>query len=337
MIEPSASSGLPRVHVIGTGGTIAGSRAAAAGRSSYTSAVESIEDLMAGLPGIEERAELSAEQLFQKDSSDIGLTDMCIIARRIQEVLDSGEVDGVVVTHGTDTLEESAFLVNLVVDTDKPIVFLGSMRPADALSADGPDNLFDAICVAASETAHGMGALIVFDDLILAARDATKSHTTRTDAFRSPHGELGDVVDSQVRFFRSPARRHTSSSAFARIDLGDLPRVELLATNPDFPAVILDCHVATGVAGFVHVGAGNGNIATSMVPLLEAQVRAGRPVVRATRVGAGSVTRNGAGNDDAHGFIAADDHNPAHARLLLTLALSLTDDPEHIQRWFWTH
>ncbi|MGL4831084.1 MAG: asparaginase [Propionibacteriaceae bacterium] len=330
-------SSLPHLVVIGTGGTIAGSHAAAGGKQSYTSAVETVESLIARLPGIAERARVSAEQLYQLDSSDIGFSAMCRLAMRIQELLDRDDVDAVVVTHGTDTLEESAFLVNLVVDSDKPIVFLGSMRPADALSADGPDNLYDALLVASSDNAKGQGVLVVFDDMILAARDACKSHTTRTDAFRSQHGELGDVVDNEVRFFRTVARRHTSGSAFARVALDQLPRVESVTTHPEFPLAILDAYVAADTRGLIHVGTGNGNIAHAMISTLDALVTHGIPVVRATRVHAGIVTRNGAVPDDDHGFIAADDHSPAHARILLSLALALTDDVEQIQRWFWTH
>lgn len=330
------SVNLPQVVVIGTGGTIAGRRSAAHGNE-YASAVTAIDDIVAAVPGIERLADVRAEQLFQVDSVNMSLPMMIQLARRVDELLQADEVAGIVVAHGTDTLEESAFLLNLVINSDKPVVLCGSMRPADAISADGPDNLYDAIAVAAHPRSVSRGVLVAFDDQVFAARDVRKANTTRTDAFQSPYGALGEVVDSVPRFVRTVTRAHTTSSAFSIDDLGNLPRVETIHTHPEMSPLVLDALVDAGVAGLVHVGPGNGNISTPILAKLDELTRRGVIVVRASRVGSGVVTRNGAGNDDAHGFVAADDHTAPKARILLSLALTKTHEPKEIQRLFWQH
>lgn len=327
----------PHVVIIGTGGTIAGSRHAAHG-SSYASAVTGIDAIVAAVPGVAELADLSAEQLFQLDSVEMDLAHMVTLARRVDELLERDDVDAVVVTHGTDTMEESAFLCSLVINSDKPVVFLGSMRPADALSADGPDNLYDAVAIAAHPASRGRGVMVVFDDQIHAARDVTKTNTVRTDAFRSPYGPLGDVIDGHPSYVRSVAKRHTTTSAFdITAVVGPLPRVECIMTHPEMPLELLDSLAAAGTRGIVHIGPGNGNISSPVVAKLDELRAQGVMVVRATRVGSGIVTRNGAGDDDAHDFVAADDHNPVKARILLALALTRTSDAAEIQQIFWDH
>lgn len=327
---------LPHVVVVGTGGTIAGQRKAAQG-SAYAAAVTGINELLDAVPELRDLARLSAEQVFQVDSTEMRIDDMLTLARRVQSLLEQDDVDAVVVTHGTDTMEESAFLLNLVIDSPKPIVFLGSMRPADALSADGPDNLFDAVALAAHPDSVGQGVLVAFDDQILPARDVTKTNTVRTDAFRSPYGPLGEMLDGRPHFVRRVARRHTTHSAFRLSELGALPRVDQVRTYADLPLEVLDAFAAAGAQGLVHVGPGNGNISRPVLAKLDELVARGIVVVRSSRVGAGVVTRNGAGSDDAHGFVAADDHNPGKARILLALALTQTRDPLEIQALFWEH
>lgn len=330
-------SALPHVMILGTGGTIAGSRKAAHGNA-YASAVTGIDAMIDAVDGLKDLAWLSAEQVFQRDSVEFDLRDMVVLARRVDEVLARDDIDAVVVTHGTDTMEESAFLCSLVINSDKPVVFLGSMRPADALSADGPDNLYDAVAVAAHPDSRGKGVLVVFDDQIHAARDVTKTNTVRTDAFRSPYGPLGDVIDGHPSFVRSVAKRHTTTSAFDITALAtELPRVECIMTHPQMPLELLDALVEAGTRGIIHIGPGNGNISAPVIEKLDELRRRGVVIVRATRVGSGIVTRNGAGDDDAHDFVAADDHNPQKARILLSLALTRTDRTEDVQRYFWQH
>ncbi|MGL5405907.1 MAG: asparaginase [Propionibacteriaceae bacterium] len=327
---------LPHIVVLGTGGTIAGSRCAATDQD-YAAAISGVEALLDAVPELSSLARLSAEQLFQLDSVEMDLTHMIALARRVDELLKDDDVDAVVITHGTDTMEESAFLLHLVINSDKPVVFLGSMRPADAISADGPDNLLDAVAVAAHPTSRNRGVLVVFDDQVHSARDVTKVSTTRTDAFRSPHGALAEVVEGAPRWVRGLTRRHTTTSAFNIDDLAAMPRVEVIMTHPEMPLELLDALAAAGTKGVIHIGAGNGNISTPVMKHLDYLASRGMTIVRASQVHTGIVTRNGAVPDDKHGFVAADDHNPAHARLLLALALTETCDSHQIQQLFWTH
>ncbi|WP_168582143.1 asparaginase [Gephyromycinifex aptenodytis] len=327
----------PGVVILGTGGTIAGSTAAALGHH-YTAGVLSIEELLASAPGLADIAQLRCQQLFSLDSVELDLPRQLQLARRVAQIAADPDVDGVVITHGTDTMEESAYLLHLLVGTDKPVVLTGAMRPADAPGADGPANILDAVTVAASPAAHGLGTLVVFGGAVHSGREVSKRISSRLDAFDSFHGPLGDVSEQGLLLYGRPARRFGADSAFELASLPEsLPSVELLLSHPDMPASICRAILDSGAAGIVHAGPGGGNVATPVARMLDEARERGVVVVRSSRVGAGVVARNGAVSDTEHGWVAAGDLNPFKARVLLALALTQTSDVATIQRLFDTH
>jgi glutamin-(asparagin-)ase len=259
------------------------------------------------------------------------------LARRVAALCARDDVDGVVITHGTDTLEELAYFLHLVTPTRKPIVLTGAMRPATALSADGPANLLAAVAVAAHPSSAGRGALVVMEGQIHSARDAAKTHTLRLDAFASPHGPLGLVVEGVPRWYRAPTRPHTADSEFDIRRIDALPLVGIVAGHGNMRREIYDAWAAAGARAIVHAGVGAGTVPTQIVPALRELCQRGVLIVRASRTGAGPVIRNAGFDDDACGSIAADDQPPPRARLLAALALTRWPDAQQAQRAFWRY
>ncbi len=244
----------------------------------------------------------------------------------VAEILDRGAADGVVVTHGTNTLEETAWLLHLTVATDAPIVLTGAMRPASALSADGPLNLVEAVRVAASSAARGLGVLVVMDDTIHGARDVAKANTLRVDAFSSPMtGPLGRVDgDGRVVITSRPMRGTTLRGAYAGVDLHALSRVDVVASYQGADGALIDAAVGAGARGIVSAGTGDGYPTPWQVEALERASAAGVAIVQSTRVGSGRVPPLPA--LIARAWIAADDLGPWKARILLRLALAASED-----------
>ncbi len=328
---------LPRIAIVATGGTIAGS-AASSTALGYTSATVGVEQLMAAVPELGELAEVSGEQLLRIGSEDIGDAEWLLLARRVNALLAGDDVDGVVVAHGTDTLEETAYFLNLVVKSAKPLVLVGAMRPSTALSADGPGNLYGAVALAASPEAAGKGALVALNNQIHAARDVCKTNTSTPDAFKTPElGALGHISGRRALFYRQGTRLHTSASEFDVGALDALPQVEIVYSHAGVSRIAVDAFVAAGARGIVHAGFGDGSMAAAVKPALVAARGKGCVVVRASRVGQGSVARNGVADDDALGFVVADTLSPQKARILLMLALTVSDDAAQIQRMFYTY
>lgn len=327
----------PHIVIVGTGGTIAGSSAAAADHH-YTAGVLSVDDLLASAPGLQDIAELSCEQLFSLDSVELDLDTQLALARRVAQIVRDPQVDGVVLTHGTDTMEESAYLLHLLLRTETPVVLTGAMRPADDPGADGPANLLDAVTVAASERARGLGTLVLFGGAVHSGREVSKRIANRLDAFESFHGPLGEVAGGTLHLYQRPARRFGEASAFDLEALPQtLPAVEYLLAHPGMPAAICEAIVTSGAAGIVHAGPGGGNVASPIIEMLDRAREAGVVVVRSSRVGAGVVGRDGSVSDTEHGWIAAGDLNPFKARVLLALALTMTQEAARIQDIFDTH
>jgi L-asparaginase len=230
----------------------------------------------------------------------------------------------VVVTHGTDTLEETAYLLHLSVKSDKPVVLTAAMRPSSALSADGPLNLLNAVIVAGNAKARGQGVLVAFNNRIHSARDVVKTSTYAVDAFQSPEiGALGWVQDGRVEFQRSVVRPHTGATPFV-IDSNSAawPLVEVVTSYAGVSRVAVDALVSAGVKGIVVAGTGNGSIHSTVQTALAEAAAKGVAIVRSSRVGSGHVMRNGAAADDALGFVTAGALNPYKARVLLMLALA---------------
>ncbi len=331
------SNSLPRIAVLATGGTIAGSAADATNTAGYQAGVIGVDRLLAAVPALAGVARVRAEQVASIDSKDMALALWTTLAQRVNTLLAADDVDGVVITHGTDTLEETAYLLHLTVKSTKPVVLTAAMRPSTALSADGPLNLLNAVVVAASAAAHGQGVLVAVNNRIHSARDVVKTSTFAVDAFQSPEvGALGWVQDGRVEFQRSVVRAHTIATEF--VIGAQWPDVEIVTSYAGASRVAVDAFVAAGVRGIVVAGTGNGSIHASIQQALADAVSQGVAVVRASRVGAGHVMRNGAAPDDTLGFVAANGLNPYKSRVLLMLALAAgAAGPVVLQRAFDTY
>jgi L-asparaginase len=257
------------------------------------------------------------------------------LAGRINELTARSDVDGIVVTHGTDTMEETAFFLHLVVKSRKPVVLTGSMRPSTAMSADGPLNIYNAVALAANPQAAGRGVLVAVNDDIHSARAVMKTNTTDVQTFRSiGFGLIGTLSYGKARFFREPFAKHTFQSRFSVRAGEQLPRVDVIAVYAAAPGDIVDAAVDLGAKGLVTAGLGNGNLPDAVVDALRRARDKGVVVVRATRVPTGFVDRNVELADDDLGFVAAYDLTAQKARILLRLALVHTRDPVEIQRIF---
>jgi L-asparaginase len=328
----------PLVWVLSTGGTIAGRGASPTDLSGYKSGVTRGEDLVAAVPQIAQIADVHVEQVTNVSSADITTQTWLTLAKRINAIFADPNVAGVVVTHGTNTLEETAYFLNLTVKSDRPVVVVGSMRPATAISADGPLNLLNAVRTAVSPDARNKGVLVVLNDEINGARDATKTNTYRVETFRAPElGFLGDIDDDRVTFYRTSTRRNTATSEFDVTDLTALPKVAILYSYVDDDlAPVLDAAVQSGAQGIVMAGTGAGGMSTrerQAIEALQTLPPDRRPVVvRSSRVGNGRVL--GTETWEKLGAVPADNLNPQKARVLLILALTKTHDPQVIRRMF---
>ena len=325
------------IVVIGTGGTIAGV-SKSENDAKYAPSSIGIQDVIKSVPKLSELADIEGEQLFQISSQDMNEEAWLKIARKTQELVDKREVDGVVITHGTDTLEETAYFLNLVIKTEKPVVVVGSMRPATSTSCDGALNLYNAVAVAASSEAKRKGVLVVFNDNILTARDVSKIHTTNVDAFVSNNfGPIGSVYYGKVKIYFEPLRTHTNRSVFDISAIKSLPKVDIIYGYANPEASIIDQLITAKTRGIVLAGVGDGNIAKESLQKLISASKAGIKVVRSSRLGSGFVMRNTEVEDDEYDFITADNLNPQKARILLMLSLTKTDDSKKIQNLFWSY
>ncbi len=329
-----AAEKAPNVVVLATGGTIAGA-AASDVQAGYTSGQVGVEQLLAAVPQARKLANLRGEQISNIGSQDMNDEVWLKLARRINELLAQPDVDGIVITHGTDTIEETGYFLNLVVKSRKPVVLTAAMRPSTALSADGPLNFFNAVAVAAHKDAAGRGVLVVVNDWIHGASSLTKTSTTAVQTFLSPlRGLMGVVAYGEVEFYRGPVGRNTLDSEFSLDGVTALPRVDIVMAHANMDGKLIEAAVAAGAKGVVIAGVGNGNMTQGGLDALAAQAKKGVVCVRSTRVATGRVGRNVEVDDDKLGLIASDDLNPQKARVLLRLALLKPRTPAELQRLF---
>lgn len=329
---------LPNVTILATGGTIAGTGATSTTTVGYTAATVGVQSLIQAVPEIAKVANVTGEQVFQIASENISNEQWLQLAKRVNVLLAQSNVDGIVITHGTDTLEETAYFLNLVVKSKKPVVVVGSMRPSTALSADGPINLYNAVRLAGTPEAAGRGVLVAMNDQIHAARDVTKSNTTTADTFRTSElGVIGYIQGGKPFFYREVSRKHTVDTEFDISKLDVLPQVDVAYAYANVGNVAVKALVAAGAKGLVHAGVGNGSLPAKTKPALIAARKSGVVVVRSSRVGQGIVARNGEANDDELDFVVADTLSPQKARILLMLALTKTTSTKEIQRMFYTY
>lgn len=323
----------PTIYILATGGTIAGD-ADSKLSGAYTLGAIGVDKLIAAVPKINEIANIKGEQISNIDSHHMNNEIWLKLATRVNEILNS-DADGVVITHGTDSIEESAYFLNLVIKSNKPVVFVGAMRAATSISADGPLNIYNAVSVATNKKSFGKGVLLVMNDEIHKAREVTKSNTTNVATFTSPNsGKIGIVNYGKIEYFDD--KLHTTNSEFSTEDFKELPQVDILYAHTTDNADLVDFLVKNGTKGIVVAGMGSGSLYPSVEKALVKAMEKGVIVVRSTRVGSGS-TDMGPGvklYDEKYGFIAANTLNPQKARILLMLALTKTNDIEKIREIF---
>ena len=331
------SKPLPKIVILATGGTIAGT-AATGTQAGYTSGAVTIDAMLAAVPGIKDLASVKGEQISNVGSQDMTFDIMLTLAKRINVLLAQNDVDGIVVTHGTDTMEETAFFLNLVVKSAKPVVMVGSMRPSTAVSADGPLNLFNAVGVAADPNSTGRGVMVVMNDWIHGAHSLTKTSTTAVQTFMSPlRGLIGVSSYGKNDFYNTPKWKHTTASEFDIANVSRLPRVDILYACADMSPDLIDASVAKGAKGIVIAGVGNGNMNESSLQAAANAAKKGVIVVRSSRVATGTVGRNVEVNDDEMNLVASDELNPQKARILLMLALLKPRSTADIQNLFYSY
>lgn len=357
----------PRISILATGGTIAGTAAQNTDLTGYTAAVLPVDDLIAQVPALWELAQVRGEQICQIGSENMTPDIWLKLSRRVDDILRQNDADGVVVTHGTDTIEETAYFLHLTVHSARPVVLVGAMRPATAISADGPINLYSAVLLATSPQAAGRGVMVCLNDAINGARDVAKTNTALADAFRSPElGYMGYIQDGQPFIYNQSTRRHTVDSEFLLDDIDALPPVDIVYGYAGANTALIDAAVAHGARGIVYAAPGNGSLSTDACAALQRARAAGVAVVRSSRVGSGRVavhpegvggnhrqcdsiaTRGwshpmgaarpsnpgGEADDDTLGFVAGDNLSPQKARVLLMLGLTRTADSLELQRMF---
>jgi L-asparaginase len=327
----------PRVTVLATGGTIAGAGTQSTS-SAYQAAQLPIDNLLNAVPEIHNIATLKGEQISQVGSQDMSIDIWLKLAKRIQELFDQNLTDAVVITHGTDTQEETAYFLNLVLKTAKPVILVGAMRSSTAISADGPRNLFNAVTVAVDTASMGKGVLVVMNDKIISARDVTKTHTTAVETFKGGgFGPVGCVEDGQVFFNYDITKKHTSATAFDIRKINALPKVEIVYGYADASPIAIQALMKNKVAGIIMAGVGNGNFNKALGEQIKLATKAGIAVVRASRVGSGRVSLNVEVNDTEFGTLVSEDLNPQKARILLMLGLSQNMSREDLQKLFFTY
>jgi L-asparaginase len=324
----------PKVVILATGGTIAGS--AASGTSAgYQSGAVGVDILIQAVPQLKDVADVTGEQIASIGSQDMNDAVWLKLAKRVNELLAKPDVAGIAITHGTDTMEETSYFLNLVVKSDKPVVLTGSMRPSTAMSADGPLNIYNAVAIAADPEAKGRGVLVTVDDDIHSGHDIVKTHSTDVGTMSSGEaGLVGVTLFGKNTWYRRPENTHTSKSEFRIEGVDKLPRVDIIYAHANMSPDVITSAVEKGAKGIVIAGVGDGNMTAPAVEACKAAIAKGVVVVRSSRTNGGIMRRNIELNDDQLGTVASMELNPAKARVLLQLALLKTKDAKQVQSYF---
>ncbi|NQW21846.1 MAG: asparaginase [SAR202 cluster bacterium] len=334
------SESKPRVYLVATGGSISfvGRTRTDYTNYSYDGKHLTIEEMLERVPEVHEFAEVQAEQFLNLGSTDVTPEHWLGLAKRINQIFkDDPDAAGVAVTHGTATLEETAYFLNLTVKSCKPVVVTGAMRPPTGLGTDSDVNLMDCIRVAAAPQSAGRGVLTVLNNQIQAARDVTKTNSYRLETFQAPDfGFLGYAdSDAEVVYYRRPDRAHTADSEFDVEGIEQLPRVDIAPAYAGADGLVIRALANAGVDGLVAAGLGSGGSPPPFMAALKEVSDAGLPVVIATHTGTGRVMLTRRFTED--GYIVADNLTPKKARILLMLALTKTKDRAEIQRMMLTY
>ncbi len=343
-----AAQELPKVYILATGGTIAGAGGSAT-KTQYSAGQVAIGTLLDAVPAIKDVADVEGEQVVNIGSQDMSDDVWLVLAKRVEELLSRGDVNGVVITHGTDTMEETAFFLSLTVKSDKPVVLVGAMRPSTAISADGPANLYNAVVTAASPASKNRGVLVCMNGKVYGAADVTKTNTTSVETFQSPNsGALGYIHNGEVFYYHAPScgndctdyvhkgsLSNESRTPYFNVEgLYSLPKVGIAYGYSNVQGDVVEMMIEKGYKGIVYAGVGNGNIHKNVFPLLEKARKDGIVVVRSSRVPTGATTLDAEVDDNKYQFVASWGLNPQKARILLMLALTKTDDWKTIQKYF---
>lgn len=326
---------MKKIKVIEMGGTISGNGKDRLDLKDYKSGLYNGDDFLEAIPEIEQFADVSFESFLRVSSTILNADHWIQLRKKVTTCLLEENFDGIVITHGTNTLEESAYFLHLTVPTDKPIVFVGAQRPFTALSSDAHLNLLQAIRVAASEEAKNKGVLVLLNDEISGAREVTKTNTYRLEAFQSGQfGYLGFIdPDKQVQFYRQPIRKHTVKSEFSSLDITELPNIEIVYSYAGATGHLID-HITESkkYRGIITAGTGAGLVSPSEIEALQRATENGLFVVRSSRVGNGRVVPIDSYKD--YNFISGDNLLPQKARILLMLSLLKYNSVEDIQTVF---
>ncbi|MBW3518628.1 type II asparaginase [Flavobacterium sp. NKUCC04_CG] len=331
----SQSKVSPRIIILATGGTIAGSGESST-KAAYTAGKVPIDDLLNAVPQIHNYGKITGEQIASIGSQDMNIATWLKLTKRINDIFKNDEADAVVVTHGTDTQEETAYFLDLTTMSDKPVVIVGAMRPSTAMSQDGNRNLLDAIVVAADPKSVGKGVLVAMNEKVFDARDVTKTSTTDLETFKSKNfGPVGLIYDGKVQYYyqslRSPQKK------FDVTKLNSLPQVEIIYGYADANPNSVYCVTNSGPKGVVYAGMGNGNFNAPVGKALAEAAKKGIIVCRSGRAGSGRITLDNEVKDAELGFVVSDDLNPQKARVLLMLSLTETSNRATIQQNFFDY
>jgi len=324
----------PKIRIIATGGTIAGVSSTSAS-SAYTAGQVGIQTLLDAVPQILNLAEVDGEQLVNIGSQDMNDEVWLKLAKRVNQLLNEEGYDGVVITHGTDTMEETAYFLNLTVKSDKPVVLAGSMRPSNAISADGPANLYNAVAAAVSPACKGMGVLCCMNNQLLDAKTVIKTHTIDCDTFEGgPSGIIGYVYNGEAYILQTPNNKHTVNSIFDVSKITKFPKVGIVYGYANASPLPMQAFVDANFDGIVLAGVGDGNFYKDVFDVAVKAQNQGIQIVRSSRCPTGPTCLNSEVDDEKYHFVASLSHNPQKARILLMLALTKTHDWQEIQQFF---
>ncbi|WP_094751597.1 type II asparaginase [Psychromonas sp. CD1] len=337
LLSSSMSWAKPNIVILATGGTIAASGESSTS-SAYSSGVATVDELINAVPAINKIANIQGEQISNIGSQAINDKIWLKLANRVNTLLKKDSVDGVVITHGTDTLESTAYFLNLTVRNNKPIVVVGAMRSGSSLSADGPLNIYNAVSVAINKNSFNKGVLVVMNDEIHSAREVAKMNTSLVNAFASPNtGRIGTVYYGKVNYYTQSTKRNTINSEFNIENITSLPRVDIIYAHAQDTDIFVKAAVNAGAKGIIHAGMGNGNIYPLTLKALAKASKNGVIIARTSRVGSGRTNLHEEVNDTKYGFIVTDNLNPQKARILLMLGLTKTNNKEKLQQMFFEY
>lgn len=331
VLVATASFAKPKVRIIATGGTIAGV-ASSSTNSAYNAGQVGIQTLINAVPQIKDLADVSGEQLCNIGSQDMNNGVWLQLANRINQLLNNEGYDGVLVTHGTDTMEETAFFLSLTVTSDKPVILVGSMRPSNAISADGPANVYNGVAAIVTPSSKGRGVQVCMNSQLFDAKYVFKSHTTSLDTFTGgENGANGYVYNGEAKYFDSPV---ALDEKFDISKVKELAQVGIVYGYANASPLPMQAFINAKYDGIVYAGVGDGNFYKDTFDEAVKARKKGIIIVRSSRVPTGATNLNAEVDDNANEFVASLGLNPQKARIMLMLALTQTKDWKKIQQYF---